>query len=413
MFHRSLLALAFLFWAVPAIAQNVTCPTRPPGDSSNACASTAFVQNAVGTAAIPGGTNGQIQYNNNGAFGGLNRSGTGAIIATTTGTLTSGHCVQIDASGNFIDAGAACGTGGGGGGVTSLNSLTGGLNITGVNGITITPSGVNVGLALPAITQAATSQFYQGSGAHIQRLNDRVFIANATANNGNNTNPNSDWWSSLGYGLCGCDYDSNFAQVLIEYDINSPNATAAVPQPALAAAVQCGQCVAGATPRAGEFFAYNNPATAGNNPAVWALYLEGHYIFGTANETFTIENEARAWNAVSTAWTPYSTPGPATINNAFGCGAGLGPTHNCTVAEYITANPQQFGTGIVFLAGSLCACATGGTTIGAIEMPSSYMIQWYLHGTTIGASITMDGSGNIQLQTYAGGNIYANGKQLN
>lgn len=44
-------------------------------------------------------------------------------IATTAGALTSGHCVSINASGNFIDSGAACGGGGGstpGGSDTSM-----------------------------------------------------------------------------------------------------------------------------------------------------------------------------------------------------------------------------------------------------------------------------------------------------
>lgn len=40
-------------------------------------------------------------------------SGNGAQLATTTGTLTSGDCARIDVSGNFIDAGAPCGSGGG------------------------------------------------------------------------------------------------------------------------------------------------------------------------------------------------------------------------------------------------------------------------------------------------------------
>jgi hypothetical protein len=44
---RLLLALALLVLATPALAQNPTCPTRPVGDSTNACASTAFVQNQV------------------------------------------------------------------------------------------------------------------------------------------------------------------------------------------------------------------------------------------------------------------------------------------------------------------------------------------------------------------------------
>lgn len=41
-------------------------------------------------------------------------SGNTSKFATTTGTLTNGNCVKLDANGNFVDAGAACGTGGGG-----------------------------------------------------------------------------------------------------------------------------------------------------------------------------------------------------------------------------------------------------------------------------------------------------------
>lgn len=44
---KKLLALAFFLFATPALAQNPQCPTRPAGDSTNACASTAFVQSAV------------------------------------------------------------------------------------------------------------------------------------------------------------------------------------------------------------------------------------------------------------------------------------------------------------------------------------------------------------------------------
>jgi hypothetical protein len=43
------------------------------------------------------------------------RSGNTTAFVTTTGSLTSGRCVEIDANGNFIQAAAACGTGSGGG----------------------------------------------------------------------------------------------------------------------------------------------------------------------------------------------------------------------------------------------------------------------------------------------------------
>src|SRR5271169_6091866 len=47
------------------------------------------------------------------------KSGATNIFATSTGALTSGHCVSIDGSGNLIDAGGACTIGGGGGTVSA------------------------------------------------------------------------------------------------------------------------------------------------------------------------------------------------------------------------------------------------------------------------------------------------------
>lgn len=44
---RLLLGLFFSLWATAAFAQNPQCPTRPPGDSTNACASTAFVTGSI------------------------------------------------------------------------------------------------------------------------------------------------------------------------------------------------------------------------------------------------------------------------------------------------------------------------------------------------------------------------------
>jgi hypothetical protein len=117
---KKLLLLALCLWPSLALAQNPQCPTRSPGDNTNACASTAFVQNAissvplvVGSTPITGGTGGRILYDNSGALGERTVSGTGIIIATTTGALTSGHCVNIDASGNLVDAGSACSSGSG------------------------------------------------------------------------------------------------------------------------------------------------------------------------------------------------------------------------------------------------------------------------------------------------------------
>ena len=47
-------------------------------------------------------------------------SGNTSVFATTSGVLTSGDCVEFDASGNLVAAGAACGSGGG----AALNDIT-------------------------------------------------------------------------------------------------------------------------------------------------------------------------------------------------------------------------------------------------------------------------------------------------
>ena len=51
--------------------------------------------------------------------------GNGGLLQLSTGSFTSGHCVQFDVNGNTVDAGGACTTGGGGGTVTSspINSI--------------------------------------------------------------------------------------------------------------------------------------------------------------------------------------------------------------------------------------------------------------------------------------------------
>jgi hypothetical protein len=66
-----------------------------------------------GAGGSPGGSSGNIQYNNAGAFGGLAPSGNGTTVVTTTGAQTSGKCVKIDANGNHVADTVACGGGSG------------------------------------------------------------------------------------------------------------------------------------------------------------------------------------------------------------------------------------------------------------------------------------------------------------
>jgi len=88
---RKLLLLLGLLFALSdgAWAQNTTCSNRPASDNSNACANTRFVQTAISSfpGANPGGTNGQVQYNNAGAFGGFTLGGDATLVAST-GVMT-------------------------------------------------------------------------------------------------------------------------------------------------------------------------------------------------------------------------------------------------------------------------------------------------------------------------------------
>lgn len=70
-------------------------------------------------AAPTGSANTPLFNNGSGGFTNGTRSGNTTVVATASGTLTSTHCVSIDASGNFVDAGGTCTTGGGGGTVSS------------------------------------------------------------------------------------------------------------------------------------------------------------------------------------------------------------------------------------------------------------------------------------------------------
>jgi hypothetical protein len=108
-----LLPFAVMLWVSPAEAQFVS-PIQSgdcsAGDFVTGYSTTGARQCDTPAGGSPGGSTGDIQYNNAGAFGGRAPSGNGTSVATTTGAQTSGRCVEIDANGNHIAAAAGCAT---------------------------------------------------------------------------------------------------------------------------------------------------------------------------------------------------------------------------------------------------------------------------------------------------------------
>jgi len=114
---------------------------------------------------------------------GLSRAGNTAILATVNGSIANGHCRSTDSNGNDVDAGGPCGTGTGSGTVTS--GLTGQFAYYPTSGASV--SGSNM------FNMTSTGNWYQNSGAYVQRFNDRMLVGGATIGDGDSPNTTQDW----------------------------------------------------------------------------------------------------------------------------------------------------------------------------------------------------------------------------
>ena len=339
-------------------------------------------------------------------YGGSGIAGTAAVVSVGTGLTLSAGTLSVNTAQSLATLSVS--------GSTTLAAVSAtSLSVSG----TSTLAATNITGAMTfngSLTDTPTHQFYTSGGANIQRLSDRVLVGGAV-NGGyaGTSTSNTDWWDTVESSLHGSTVgaDAVYAQFVSTFDNASVNGGLAVPQIAIAGAVHSLGGVVGTTPRAIEYATYadNNSASI----SVWGLYGEANYVYGTGINVYGFENEVRAWNPVATAWTPYTTSGSGLIGQEFGCGSGRSATYSCTAAMYISANPNTFGVGLLFLTGSVGQLATGGTTIAAIEMPNSYQIQWYDAGTTLGASIYGDASGNLQINTNGtGGHVFINTQRV-
>lgn len=159
-----------------------------------------------GTGATTFTANAPLIGNGTSAIGLGTRSGNTTVFGTASGTLTNGHCVQIDANGNFVDAGGSCTVGGGGGTVSSasINQLawysSAGTTVVGLatanNGILVTSAGgvPSISSTIPAATQAnitGTGTLASGttaSGFNVACVSEPARTGDVTASSGSCAN---------------------------------------------------------------------------------------------------------------------------------------------------------------------------------------------------------------------------------
>lgn len=135
------LLLAAVFSIVSAAAFAQTCPTRPPTDNSNACASTAFVQTAVGSGGVVTSVFGRagtvVAATNDYVIGQIGNIGTS--VATALG-------VNVGTAGSIVVNGGALGTPSSGVG-TNLTGTAAGLTAGAANGLNSATTTVSVSAA--------------------------------------------------------------------------------------------------------------------------------------------------------------------------------------------------------------------------------------------------------------------------
>lgn len=112
MFKWIVATLLWLALAIPAAAQNTTCATRPAGDSSNACASTAFVNGGSSPAIGHFTPNLPLIGGPTGYFAQGTRSGNTTLFPTVDVAPVAGNCAVFDSFGGLTNV--ACSPSGSG-----------------------------------------------------------------------------------------------------------------------------------------------------------------------------------------------------------------------------------------------------------------------------------------------------------
>lgn len=221
---------------------------------------------------------------------------------------------------------------------------------------------INAATLSGKVTIASTGQFYQNLGAIVNRVNDRVFIGAATAQDGT---------------LAGVqDYVS---QNIPQGPVTAISQTASYSTQGsvglIAASRSSDAPNAGTEGSIGVMGVAINDATGANQQVGFAGYFEAQQKTG-AGFTAAIENDTANQSGVVSQITPYSFfAGQPIVNLWTAAGGNRSGVSNSSAAMAVLANGASFDKGIVFQSGAI-------SSNEAIALASGQTISWWGNGST-------------------------------
>lgn len=243
-----------------------------------------------------------------------------------------------------------------------------------------------------AINQLGTGQHFGQNGAAIHRLNDRLFLQAATANDGLFPNVAQDWMSA--YWVAGGFGTGPMASSIFGVANNAnPNAAIGV----MSAVRTLDFTSAGTTAIPIFGCAFNNNATLATK--VYGGYFEAHRTVAGPSDTIGLEVDTRSMNATITP-DPYTFGDVVALQLASGAEWNASGQFDASCAITIAGNPKQFKKGIVIREDALTDL--GGGLREPLAIPKSSLIRAWLAANTPGsyiyfATTTAAGSASLQM----------------
>lgn len=229
-----------------------------------------------------------------------------------------------------------------------------------------------------------TGEFYQNDGAIVDRLNDRIFVAGACANDGCFPNVNQDWLTmepGLGWPVF-------TAQMAVLSDTNQIAFTAASRTSDQAPVSNNGGN--GSAIGIGGW-AINDWVSPTGFRYAWAGYFEGRTAQQNQGPAYGLEVDIYAYGGREAPPTPYAV---GVLYGGYGisiaCGAGQTNATDATAGLTFINNGAKFINGIAFDANSLTGAdgtVAGGAEATAISLGYGQGIQWFQPNNLAGPRI--------------------------